>query len=45
VVEQVLVPPLVLTVRPNVVLEERAAVPHEPPVEFAKLVHVPLAGE
>jgi hypothetical protein len=32
-------------VRPNVVLEERAAVPHVPPVEFAKLVHVPLAGE
>jgi hypothetical protein len=39
------VPPAVLTVSPKVVLEERAAVPHAPPVEFTKLVHVPLAGE
>ena len=43
--EQTPVPPAVLTVRPNDVLEEIAAVTHDPPVEFAKLVHVPLAGE
>lgn len=45
VVEQVPVPFAVLTVRPNVDLEESAAVPHEPPVEFVKVVHVPLEGE
>jgi len=39
------VPPAVLTVSPNVVREERAAVGHVPPVEFTKFVHVPLAGE
>lgn len=38
-------PPAVLTVRPKVVREERVAVPHEPPVEFEKFVHVPLIIE
>ncbi len=45
VVEQVPVPPAVLTVSPKAVLDESAAVAHEPPVEFAKLEHVPLEGE
>jgi len=39
------VPPAVLTVSPNVVREERAAVPQEPPVEFEKFVHAPLINE
>ena len=37
-----------LTVSVNVCLQggaERFAVVHEPPVEFGKLVHVPLCGE
>jgi hypothetical protein len=32
-------------VRPNVVLEARAPVTPEPPVEFEKVVKVPLVGE
>ncbi len=38
-------PPAVLTVSPKAVLVESAAVAHGPPVEFAKLEHVPLEGE
>jgi hypothetical protein len=35
----------VFTVRPKVVLEERAAVMPEPPVELEKFVRDPLMGE
>lgn len=45
VVEQAPVPPPVFTVRPKVVLEERAEVMPEPPVELEKFVRVPLMGE
>ena len=45
VVEHEPVPPAVLTMRPKAVLEERAAVAQEPPVEFEKFVQEPLVGE
>jgi len=45
VVEHEPVPPAVLTVSPKAVREESVAVLHEPPIEFAKVVHVPLEGE